>query len=349
MPILLVSGESRLRRSLNEDNVGRVRSSLIALIVMALAFEAAGAVLLHLATPDEPWFASVFHSVSAFCNAGFSIYTDGLHDLRTRHNIPYQAAIMTLIVVGGLGFPVLKNLWDSLWSRFAARDSRPVRLNTHTRLVLVTSGALVAGGAVLVYALEQTAGVDDPRTGGVLAALFTSVTTRTAGFNTVPVDAFSTPAVVAMMLLMFIGGSPASTAGGIKTTTFAVALLNTLRILQDAGRELVAFRRQIPPTVATRAFAVALLAGGWVTTSTILLLWTMPGHPPLDVAFEVVSAFATVGLSRGITTELTPFGKTIVIASMLVGRIGILYLALGILRKPAPGRIGYPEGNIIIS
>jgi potassium uptake TrkH family protein len=346
---LTLKDRSLLLDFLNEDHVGQVRGSLIAMIAMTFACEAAGAVLLWNATPGEPWFASVFHSVSAFCNAGFSIYTDGLYDLRTRDNGYYQAVVMTLIVIGGLGFPVLKNVLDSLRGRFVPRLVRRPRLTTHSRLVIATSAVLIVAGALLIFTLEQTAGADDTRSEGFLTALFASVTARTAGFNTVPMEAFSTPAVVLLMVLMFIGGSPASTAGGIKTTTFAVALLNTLRILRDASGELVAFRRRIPPGVATRAFAVALLAFGWVTVSTILLLWTMPDQPPLDVAFEAVSAFATVGLSRGITPELTAMGKVIIIASMLVGRIGILYLALGILRKPPAGRIGYPDGNVIIS
>ena len=204
-------------------------------------------------------------------------------------------------------------------------------------------------GALLVYLIELPATTRPGETPAWFTALFTSITARTAGFNTVPVDALLPATVITVIVLMFIGGSPASTAGGIKTTTFAVALLNTLRIMKNPDGELIAFRRRIPAIMANRAFAVALLALGWIACSTVLLAWCMPDHKPLDVAFEAVSAFSTVGLSRGLTSELPEFGKLIIIASMFVGRIGILYVALGILRRERSSSLGYPDGNIIIS
>lgn len=337
---------------LNEEHVGRVTGSLTAIVLMTLAFEIAGAVLLQVSIDGEvgaSWFVSLFHSVSAFCNAGFSIYSQGLYDPLTRANVPYQFVIMALIVIGGLGFPVLKNLWDNAVAQLRRARSRPVRLTTHTKIVLVTTTGLIVGGALLVFLLEMPS---TPRPGEAprwVAALFASVTARTAGFNTIPTEAMLAPTVFLMLLLMFIGGSPASTAGGVKTTTFAVALLNTMRILRDAGRDLVAFRRQIPAGVANRAFTVVLLAISWLAVSTISLAAIMPEHAPLDIAFEAVSAFSTVGLSRGLTAELPDLGKVVIIASMLVGRIGILYVALGMLHKERPGRITYPEGNVIIS
>ncbi len=337
---------------LNEEHVGRVTGSLIAIIAMTFAFEALGAFLLQTSMPSvapQSWFASLFHSVSAFCNAGFSLYGSGLHDPLTRANIPYQLVIMALIVIGGLGFPVLKNLWDNWNARLLRPRERPVRLTTHTKLVLVTSAGLILGGAVLAFFLELPSPGQPGESPRWLAALFASITARTAGFNTVPTEALLPPTVFLLLFLMFIGGSPASTAGGIKTTTFAVALLNTMRILRDAGRDLVAFRRQIPAVVANRAFAVVLLAIGWLTISSIILMTVMPNHAPLDVVFETVSAFSTVGLSRGITADMPVIGKLVIIASMLVGRIGILYVALGVLHKERPGKIAYPEGNVIIS
>lgn len=344
---LTLRDRSFLLDFLNEDHVGRVTGSLIAIIALTVCFEAIGAIALWAFTPGAGWFESVFHSISAFCNAGFSIYSAGLYDPLTRVNAPYQAVIMVLIVVGGLGFPVLKNLWDR--SRSLRPGERPHRLTTHSRVVLVTTGTLIVVGAVVIYIFELRAGTSHSVAEQWLAAVFNSITSRTAGFNTVPIEALSAPTVVIMMVLMFIGGSPAGTAGGIKTTTFAIALLNTLHILKDAGRDLVAFRRQIPGTVASRAFAVALLGLAWVVITTILLLWLMPDHRPLDVAFEAVSAFATVGLSRGLTAQLPDPAKVILIASMFIGRIGILYVALGVMRRNRLGRIGYPEGNVIIS
>jgi potassium uptake TrkH family protein len=345
---ITIKDRALLLEFLSEEYVGRVTGSLIAIVVMTLAFELVGAALLHACVPGG-WFTSLFHSVSAFCNAGFSVYSAGLYDPLTRSHVPYQWIIVFLVVLGGLGFPVLKNFWDHAFARVRNRQQRPPRLTLHSKLVLTTTAALIACGAVVIYLFELPVAAREGEAPTWMAALFMSVTARTAGFNTAPIDALLAPTVFAVIVLMFIGGSPASTAGGIKTTTFAVALLNTLRIMKDPNGELFAFRRKIPAIMANRAFAVALLALAWIACSTILLAWVMPGHKPLDVAFEVVSAFSTVGLSRGITGELPATGKVVIIASMLVGRIGILYVALGILRKDRAANIGYPEGNIIIS
>lgn len=345
---ITIKDRALLLEFLNEDYVGRVTGSLIAIVVTTLVFELIGALLLHVFVPDD-WFASVFHAVSAFCNAGFSVYTSGLYDPLTRGHAPFQGVIMALIIVGGLGFPVLKNLWDHGSARARTRHKRPPRLTLHTKLVLSTTAILVLGGAVLIFLFELPAGEPEGGTSRWVAALFTSVTARTAGFNTVPIDTLLPPTVFIVIVLMFIGGSPASTAGGIKTTTFVVALLNTVRILKDPTGDLIAFRRRIPAIMANRSFAVALLALAWIACSTVVLAWTMPDQQPLDVLFEAVSAFSTVGLSRGITAELPDLARLVVIASMLVGRIGILYVALGILRQERPASIGYPEANIIIS
>lgn len=349
---ITIRDRALLLEFLNEEYVGRVTSSLTAIVLMTLAFEAAGAVLLQLVSPaggPHAWFNNFFHAVSAFCNAGFSVFSAGLYDPSTRDNVSYHGVIMALIVIGGLGFPVLNNLWDSGIARLRNRPGRFVRLTTHTKLVLVTTLGLIVGGALLAFSFELPAEVRIGEAPQWVNALFLSITSRTAGFNTVPTEALLPPTVFLVLFLMFIGGSPASTAGGIKTTTFAVALLNTIRTLRDATRDLVAFRRQIPAPVANRAFAVVLLSLAWVTGSTLILATLMPAHAPLDVAFEAVSAFSTVGLSRGITAELPVPGKVVIVASMLVGRIGILYVALGVLHKERPGRIAYPEGNVIIS
>ena len=322
-----------------------------AIFLLTLAFETAGAVLLH-ATLDSArasWLDSAFHSISAFCNAGFSTYSMGLADDATRTNPSYQIVIMLLIVCGGLGFPVLKNLWDCARWLVHDRKSRPPRLTVHTKVVLTTTVGLIVGGALLVYGFEFGRRGNGSYTPDVFTALFTSITARTAGFNTVPMELLTPAATFIVITLMFIGGGPASTAGGIKVTTFAVALLNTLRILRRPADDLVAFGRQIPAELAHRAFAIALLGLVWVGVSTIVLTALLPNHPPLDVAFEAVSAFATVGLTRGLTPELPALGKAVIIASMLVGRIGILYAALGVVSRKDRGRITYPTANIIIS
>ena len=336
---------------LNEENVGRITQMLVAIVVLTFAFEVAGALLLHLTSPvgARSWLDSVFHAISAFCNAGFSTYALGLYDPTTRSNLSYQSVVMVLIVVGGLGFPVLKNLWDAAWARLRHPAHRPPRLTLHTRLVLVTTAALLVGGTVAVWVLERVLnGPAAPAAGG-LAATFMSVTTRTAGFNTVPIESLAAATAQVVILLMFIGGAPASTAGGMKVTTFAVALLNAVRTLRAPESELVAFGRTIPDAVATRAFALVLLAVGWCAVTSLLLMVLMPRAAPLDVIFESVSAFATVGLSRGLTPELHDAARLVLIVSMIVGRIGILYAAISMLGGHNRGRVTYPRESVVIS
>ena len=339
---------------LNEEHVGRITGNLVAIIAMTFVFELIGSLLLHLvilaAAPGEAsWFDSVFHAVSAFCNAGFSTYSLGLFDPLTRGNVSYQLVIIALIIVGGLGFPVLKNIWDRTRLGLRHPRRRPPRYTTHTKIVLTTTAALIVAGTLAAWFFEYPAVAQPAYVPRLVTALFTSVTARTAGFNTVPVETLMPATAITVIVLMFIGGAPASTAGGIKTTTFAVALLNTLRILRNSTGDLVAFGRQIPSRLANRAFAIALLAIAWVAGATLLLTSLMPQHSPLDLCFEAVSAFGTVGLSRGVTASLPPLGKLVIIASMIVGRIGILYVALGVLGREQRGRIVYPEENVIIS
>lgn len=335
---------------LNEEDFGKITGALAAIFLFTFAFEAIGTVLLHLAMDPAraDWLDSAFHAVSAFCNAGFSVYGLGLADPATRDNVGFQTVIMVLIVGGGLGFPVLQNLWNRLCWLVFDRRSRPPRITTHTKTVLVTTGALILGGAVLVYGFEF-GGTAASAANTPLSALFTSVTARTAGFNTVPMELLTPAATLVVIALMFIGGAPASTAGGIKVTTFAIALLNTLRILRRPDDELVAFGRRIPAELAHRAFAIALLALLWVGLEVLILCALVPERAPLDLVFEAVSAFGTVGLSRGLTPNLPALAKLVLIASMLVGRVGILYAALGVAGRAARGRVSYPTANIIIS
>jgi trk system potassium uptake protein len=210
---------------------------------------------------------------------------------------------------------VLKNLWERLWSYIREPRRRPARLTTHTKLVLTATAILLTGGAGFIYFSELALNGGQPWSGEALPAVFLSVTARTAGFNTTPTELLAPVTVAAVILLMFIGGGPAGTAGGIKVSTLAIAFLNTLRILRGAGGELVAFGRRIPDAFANRAFAIVLLAAVWVSLTTLALLALMPEEAPLDVLFESVSAFATVGLSRGITADLPAVAKLIMVAS----------------------------------
>lgn len=327
--------QSRYAEMLGTKSLFALRSTLRAVVIGTLAVELAGALLLFLFFASDPrlggrpvW-TSLFTSVSAFCNAGFSLLPDGLTLLR-QDALP-QLVVMALVVTGGLGFPVLQELAVSLRSRslrLVRREApRPPRLGMLARVTLATSAVLIVAGAAGVSLLESGGVLEDlPLHDRLTGALFTSITARTAGFNTLDVGAMQAGTLLLLMLLMFIGGSPASTAGGIKTTTAAV-LASTVRA-EISGGEPSLFHRELAPEVRRRATAIAGLSGAMVFTALLLLTIVERDVPFLALAFEAVSAFSTTGLSTGVTASLSPLGKLVLIATMFVGRVGPLTIAL---------------------
>ena len=329
-----LKGGDRLKQAatmqslLGEGSLGHIRQTAARIAIATLALEALGALVLYRTLPESAvpdgrrLFSAVFHSVSAFCNAGFALTSDNLSGEGLRDNIPVLSTLMVLITIGGLGFPVLAALWDRI--RRPGESLRSRRLDLHTRLVLLVSAILVAGGTGLLWALELggAAGV------GPLEALFQSVSARTAGFNSVDLSRVSPPALFVIAVLMWIGGSPASTAGGVKTTTVAVALL-TLRATAAGRAKVELFRRQIGSLVVGKAFSAVILSLAAWGASTFLLL-VLEGKPFLDVLFESVSALSTVGLSTGITPTLSTPGRLLVALLMLVGRVGLLGTVLAL-------------------
>ncbi len=255
------------------------------------------------------------------------MYRDSLSDPRTAGNGGFQIVMMLLIVLGGLGFPVLKELGARsrlVVERYRGERSGPLpEMSVHSRLTLWTTGALLLFGALAIYLAEFLVADGAFAHSRFLTAAFASVTARTAGFNTVDTGGIGTTAAVVLLLLMVVGGSPTSTAGGARTTTLAVSVLNMRRILQDRPH-LAAFGHRIPDKLAGRAYAIVSLALLWNGVVTWLLTMLHPDQPVLDLAFETVSAFATVGLSRGITPELSAGGKLLIVLTMFAGRVGIL-------------------------
>ncbi|NIT57308.1 MAG: hypothetical protein GWN00_14055, partial [Aliifodinibius sp.] len=233
----------------------------------------------------ERFLFSVFHAISAFCNAGFSLFTNSLADAQNATNWPINIITMVLIVLGGLGFTVV---WELIQHRKKQKIWRR-HLSIHTRVVLVTTGILVVAGAGLILVLEW-----DKTLSGYsisdkfLLSLFQSITTRTAGFNTLDIGVLGIPALLGMLILMLIGGSPASTAGGIKTTTFAVLVRSMTMTIRGYSRMEV-FKRTIPSSVIFRAMTVILLAVSCISISTILLT-IVEDHAFVDLLFEEVSA-----------------------------------------------------------
>lgn len=325
---------------LSEENLSGVTSILIKISLFTFAIEAIGALLLYvslggsLPLNKEFMYVSVFHSISAFCNAGFSLYSSGLVEAHLQNNYLFTSTIMLLIVLGGISFGVLSNLYD-LFSDGKKFKRLKHRFRISTKIILITTVSLIAGGAFLMYFAESFSYY--PQFGWfekVYHSIFLSVTARTAGFNTVPTEKLSNAVVMLLIVLMWIGASPNSTGGGIKTTTFALmvlALYNQIR-----GKERVeAFHRRIETESIHRSFLVASAALFVLCVGSIMLVWIEPDKNAIDLIFEATSALGTVGLSRNLTFFIGDGGKSVLIALMFIGRIGALTFFLAFI-KPQP-------------
>jgi trk system potassium uptake protein TrkH len=319
-------------------------------LLLTILAELTGTALLYVrmlprfASPGETLYAAVFHSVSAFCNAGFTLFPNSLTGFQS--DWPVNLTIIGLIVLGGIGFSVAHETFSRSTFR---RSPRALwrQVTTHTRLVLATTGLLIAVGTTLFLVLESgrtLAGL--PEGTKLLASLFQAVTPRTAGFNTVPLGALSPVTILLWALLMFIGASPGGTGGGIKTTTLAVLLLSIRS--QVLGREEVEYGgRRIPKETMFRATAVVSLAAMAVLAALAVLLATEP-QPFAALLFEAASAFGTVGLSTGITPLLGTTGKLVLVLLMYVGRIGPLTLVLAMRVRERTAPIAYPSARIMV-
>ncbi|MBL8804183.1 MAG: potassium-transporting ATPase subunit KdpA [Planctomycetes bacterium] len=336
-------------------SLGELRGQVYTITTTTLAIEALGALALWLLWKDDPAFAersvawlAVFHSVSAFCNAGFALFPGSL--ARFTSDGATQLVIMALIVTGGIGFPVYHGLLRRAklrvraWRERTNYDAARADLGTYT--VVRTTAWLIGGGALGFFALECVgafAGLDWSER--VLAALFASVTTRTAGFNTLDFASFSETTLLLTLALMFIGGSPGSTAGGVKTTTAAVLFASFRAELR--GQQPTLARRAISAKSIQRASAVTAISLALVA-SMVALLTMLERHSFVELLFETVSAFGTVGLSLGITSELTSWGRVAIILTMFVGRIGPMGVALAVGDSRERRRYTLPENDVQI-
>ena len=356
-----------LKDYINEDNISKVGSTLIKIIVFTIIFEllASGLIFVIIdpslfSSAGERAFFALFHSVSAFCNAGFSTLTNGLYEtgFRTEYHIHLILAIS--IIMGGIGFPVIvsyyqvaKRIGTNYYNRFTKKDSfyhhTPRTFNINTRLTTITTFILLVVGFITYWIFEENntlAGLEGY--GKIVTAFFGSVTPRTAGFNTVDMTQLALPTVLIYLILMWIGASPGSTGGGLKTTTFAVAVLNAISIAKGKDRVEV-FNRQIDPETVRKAFAVILLSFLVIGMGVFMVLFFNPELDILDVAFEVFSAFATVGLSLGITAKLTTGSKLVISLIMFLGRVGTLTVLVAFIRKTRSLRYKYPQESVFIS
>lgn len=364
-----------LQDALTYQTLGEIRRIVVFIVICTFAVEAIGATLVYSMWTgvDSPWerlYLSVFHAVSAFCNAGFSLQTDSLIQYRRAWQV--YGAIVPLIVLGGIGFPVLLDLWRwsvdrgrSLLRRrrgvtFSAPARRGHRASLHTRLVLISSALCVVSGTAGFWLIATLGGepasaydVHGPSTlangtaaGRMLDSLFYSVASRTAGFHTVAMDVNSMSPTSHLLgaILMFIGGSPASTAGGVKTIAVTVLFLGLWSTLR--GRDSVeTFGRTIPESVVRRAAVVVMVMFALVSVTTLLLSFTE--QVTLRAAlFESVSACGTVGLSTGLTPELTGSGRIIIMAAMFAGRLGPLTLLIALAGNVRAARYDYPTESV---
>ena len=356
---------------LSTETASRIGNIILFIFVSTVMVEGAGALALLGMWDNIPswnpatqsrWFYSIFHSISAFCNCGLDLMGDSM----IRYHAKWQVygIICPLIVLGGLGFSVIYNLVHVsgdylrlLWARRIRRrilfaSEPPAKMRLQTKIVLSVSGLLIVLGTLGILLFERYSG--DSRTGDldVPAAFFQSVVSRTAGFNTVPIAELTQSSKLTLMLLMFIGGSPGSTAGGIKTVTLAVILTTVVATLRRRT-DLEMFQRSIRLVVLRRAVTITVLFIAVIFIATTALTITERSHYPrdftlLDLAFEVVSAICTVGLSTGVTPVLTDAGKLIIIAVMLIGRLGPLTLLAALTFNLRPVRYDYPEEVVVV-
>lgn len=348
---------------LSEDKIGSVIKTLSKIVFITLLFEAIGALFIFFNLPTsafssygEKVYFSVFHAISAFCNAGFSTIHDGLYNPVLRFNYNIHLIIAVLIIFGGLGFNIMANTYAYLKRRIIGlyrkvRYDEPIKflaqeLTFTSRIILYTTAFLLAGGTILFFILEYNNSLQEHRTlwGKVVTSFFLSATPRSAGFSTVNVQGLASPSILLLFFLMWVGASPGSNGGGIKTTTFAISFLNIFSIAR--GKEnLELFKRRITKDTSIRALAIIL---SFMIVGTVLFLLSITDGEKAfrALAFESLSAFAISGLSLGITPELSESGKIILVFAMFIGRIGALTLLIAFVKNTKIKAYRYPSDTV---
>lgn len=341
-----------IQQSMDSSELAGGSSLIVSIIAMTLLIELTGILFLYPTFQQDfgggrGLWLSIFHSVSAFNNAGFSLFADNIMGYALNPWINFT--ITALVILGGIGYQVIMELF--LWARHQFRgDQRRITFSLNYKVVTSTTLALLTLGTVAFLVIEfnnaATLGNYAPQH-KLMMAWFQSVIARTAGFNSIDIGAMGEASLFIMIALMFVGASPGSTGGGIKTTTLRILLACTRMVLR--GQEgVLSYRRQIPPSRVLKAIAVVMGSGLVVLSATTLISISNPTVAFIDVLFESVSAFATVGLSTGITADLSDLGKYVIIATMYLGRVGILLFMAALLGDPKPTAIQYPEEDLLI-
>jgi trk system potassium uptake protein len=328
------------------------KSLIASILYTTLVFEILGAAIMFPGFAQQYgvglgfWYA-VFHSVSAWNNAGFALFKDNL--MSYHGSIPINVAITGLIIFGGIGYQVIIELYMSVHHRLKRRPGRFL-WSLNFKVAVSTTILLLLVGTVAIFLAEYR----NPETIGkmsfsdqVWAAWFQSVTTRTAGFNTIDNGKMTTAALFVTMGLMFIGASPSGTGGGVKTTTFGILASATRSSLQGKS-EVVLFDRLVSTALLVKAVAVVFGSAAVVVIGSVLIAVTDGQFGAIQVLFEVISAFATVGLSTGITAQLSATSQLILVAVMYMGRVGVALLISAILGAPKPSAVKYPSENLLV-
>lgn len=334
-----------MKESLGQDNLQGIVYLAKKIMIGTFIIEFIGGLLLS--TQFIPVFGFVdglakgmFHSISAFCNAGFDTMGQFSSLMNFQLNPTVNFTIMALIVLGGIGFTVMFDFIS---------NKKFKRLSLHSKIVITVTLVLIISGTVIFYVLERT----NPQTMGpmneldkMMASAFQSISPRTAGFNTINQADMTDSSIFMTILLMFVGGSPASTAGGIKTTTLAVIILAAVGFVRN--KDVEAFGRRINYSLVNKALTIIVIALFVIIVSTMLLSIENPDINFLWIIYEVVSAFGTVGLSTGITPTLTALSKIVLIMAMFAGRVGTLTIIMALSRRRKTGEYQLPEGNVIL-
>ena len=332
-----------LKEQLNIDTLQGIMKLFKYVLVFTFFVEFLGAFFLSLrfvpifGIAKGLWY-SIFHSISAFCNAGFDLLGDSIYPYRNDNLV--NITLMSLIVIGGLGFMVTAEIF---------RKKSFEKLSTHAKLVLIISAFLIVIGTLAFYLIERQVGgvlYQEGIKNSIMQSAFQSVSARTAGFYSVKLNQMHDTSVLLLSVLMVIGGSPGSTAGGLKTTTFGVLILSTISIFKEED-EVTIFNKHIDSKTIRKALAIIMVYLGLIFL-VIFILSLSENFKVLDIAYEVASAFGTVGASRGITGDFSNVGKIMITLSMYLGRIGPMTMAYSIGLKSKTKYVRFPEANISI-
>ncbi|WP_021169978.1 Ktr system potassium uptake protein B [Sporomusa ovata DSM 2662] len=337
-----------MQEALNQFTIAGVVRLTQYIIKVTLLIEFIGGTILAIRWYQDFGLKGIYfgywHAISSFCNAGFDLLgsVNGKFSSATGYvdDIAINVVLSLLIILGGIGFTVIADVWT---------NRRVDRLSLHSKVVLLTTVVLIVFGSIVIFSLEYNnlttlGGLSGQ--GKLLASCFQSVTARTAGFNTVDLSKFTDATLFFMVLLMFIGASPTSTGGGIKTSTVGV-LAAAIWALTRGRQDAELFKRRIPQSIIYKAFSVMLLSAVLVIFVTMMLSIT-ENQPFINLLFETTSAFGTVGLTTGITPTLTVSGKIWIIITMFAGRVGPVTLVLALALKSRKGNLQYPEGKLLI-